>query len=125
MLELQGCSFEALNDPDLIEATLRQAAVLSNSTLLQYSSPQLEPCGVTAIALLAESHLSIHTWPEEGYAAVDAFTCGESVDPIAACEYIAVQMGAQAHHIMSIPRGQAMSPHQLKPGSPSKRSIAS
>ena len=82
-----GCSF-LLDDEDFVKAALKGAALKAKATLLKISSHKFEPQGVTAIALLAESHISIHTWPQTGYAAVDAFTCGKTCDPEAACRHL-------------------------------------
>jgi S-adenosylmethionine decarboxylase len=97
LLELYHCPAHILNDLELIEASLRGAAQVARSTLLSLTSKAFQPQGVTALALLAESHISIHTWPETGYAAVDVFTCGEHTCPQLACEYLAVQMQSQSH----------------------------
>ena len=71
-------SFEALNDgPRIVHACLA-AAHAAGATVLNYQWHQFEPHGVTALVLLSESHLSIHTWPEKGSAAVDVFTCGDA-----------------------------------------------
>jgi S-adenosylmethionine decarboxylase len=81
LVEFWDCKPEILNNHDLLVNSLKKAAVRSNATILDISSHQFSPQGVTAIALLAESHLSIHTWPEFGYAAIDIFTCGENMNP--------------------------------------------
>lgn len=86
--ELYDGNPNKLNDEDLIKEALTQAAIHSGATLLSLTSHKFEPQGVTALALLSESHISIHTWPELGYAAVDAFTCGTHTDPEKACNYL-------------------------------------
>jgi len=105
ILELYGCPPGRLNDENFVRQAVSQAAAKSMSTLLNLSSHHFEPQGVTAVALLAESHISIHTWPEHGYAAVDAFTCGTTSDPHAACDFLAEQLGAQRHQLLMLPRG--------------------
>jgi S-adenosylmethionine decarboxylase len=82
-----GCP-EKLNSESFIRAVLTEAAKRAGATLLSLTSHKFTPQGVTALALLSESHLSIHTWPELGYAAVDAFTCGAHTDPKVACLYL-------------------------------------
>ena len=57
---------------------------------------RFEPQGVSGTVILAESHLSIHTWPEKGYAAMDFYTCGDHTDPWLACEYAAQTLGAKS-----------------------------
>jgi S-adenosylmethionine decarboxylase len=81
LVEFWGCKPGVLNDHDFLVQSLEKAAKLSNATVLNIASHQFTPMGVTAIALLAESHLSIHTWPEREYAAIDVFTCGRKMDP--------------------------------------------
>lgn len=65
-----------LDDPDIIGTALRDASNACGATLLDLFLHQFQPCGVTGVAVLAESHISVHTWPERRYAAVDIFTCG-------------------------------------------------
>lgn len=67
-----------LDDPELIRDTLIAAAKRGHFSVLNVSAHAFSPHGVTAVVLLSESHMSIHTWPEHGYAAVDVFTCGGS-----------------------------------------------
>ena len=78
----------------MIRDHLKIAAQQSLSTLLDITSHKFEPQGVTAVALLAESHISIHTWPEKGIAVCDIFTCGESGAPNAAAEYLKTALKA-------------------------------
>lgn len=79
ILDFWGC--ENLNSFKIIEKTLLEAVKACDATLLEIKIHAFSPCGITAIALISESHISIHTWPEHKYAAVDIFTCGENTDP--------------------------------------------
>lgn len=79
--EFYGCKRELLDDIRFIKHILIKAAILSNSTVIGYGFHRFKPHGVSGYVLVAESHLSIHTWPEYGYAAVDIFTCGEHTNP--------------------------------------------
>jgi len=88
LLELYKCDYEKLNDESFLRCTLNRAAKLAKATVLNLISNKFEPQGVTAIALLAESHISIHTWPEIGYAAIDVFTCGDHTMPEKACKFL-------------------------------------
>ncbi len=81
LFELEGCPFETLNDAASIEGMLILAAGSARATLLHSHVHQFEPQGVTGFALLAESHISIHTWPEDGRAVCDVFTCGDHTEP--------------------------------------------
>jgi len=109
ILELYGCPSDLLNDVLCVRAAVEEASRRSMSTLLKLSSHQFQPQGVTAIALLAESHISIHTWPEHGYAAVDVFTCGENADPRRACLYVAERLAAREYELTVLSRGQRLS----------------
>ena len=117
ILELYGCPAELLNNPELIEASIRQASKDANAFLLNYMSEAFEPQGVTAMALLAESHISIHTWPELGYAAADVFTCGEQCDPEVACRTLVKAFEPMTYHLRRFSRGPVVSPLQetIKP----------
>jgi S-adenosylmethionine decarboxylase len=106
---MYGCPPELLDDPQAIEASLREAARLARSTLLQHMAHRFHPQGVTALGLLAESHISIHTWPEMGYAAADVFTCGEHTRPERACGYLASALKAERFDIRRIARGPQVS----------------
>jgi len=88
LLELYRCDCEKLNDEAFLRCTLNRAAKLANATVLNLISNKFEPQGVTAIALLSESHISIHTWPESNYSAVDIFTCGQNMMPELASQYL-------------------------------------
>ena len=67
-----------LDDIDVIEDTLHEAIEAAGATLLHMHLHPFEPNGVSGVAVLAESHISIHTWPERGYAALDVFMCGDA-----------------------------------------------
>jgi S-adenosylmethionine decarboxylase len=104
--ELHGCS--GLDDVQLVERALTGAAAAAGATLLElrlhgFGAGQ----GVTGIALLAESHISIHTWPEHGYAAVDIFLCAPRHDLEAALAVLADALGAQSVEQQLIARGYA------------------
>ena len=88
IVELYGGNPNLLDSEEFINDALKEAAERSGATLLSLTSHKFEPQGVTALALLSESHISIHTWPELGYAAVDAFTCGKHTNPELACNYL-------------------------------------
>jgi len=105
ILELYGCPFDMLNDHEHVINSLSKAARHGLATLLKHVSHQFHPQGVTALCLLAESHMSIHTWPEDGYAALDIFTCGETAQPRTACDYMVDAMQAQRFSLRVIHRG--------------------
>ena len=78
---------QGLDDIDLIEATLRRCVSAAQATLLHIHLHHFQPNGVSGVAVLAESHISIHTWPDAGYAALDVFMCGQT-NPRAAIDVL-------------------------------------
>ena len=101
LLELYGCNSNKLNDEIFLRCKIDNAAKLARASVLNLVSNKFEPLGVTAIALLAESHLSIHTWPESQYAAIDIFTCGKNMRPNLASQFLIDQLEA-TNHILKI-----------------------
>ena len=104
LLELYRCDCEKLNDESFLRCTLNRAAKLAKAKVLNLISNKFEPQGVTAIALLAESHISIHTWPESNYSAVDIFTCGQNMMPELASEFVIEALKAEEHILRVIER---------------------
>ena len=104
LLELYRCDREKSNDECFLRCILNRASKLANATVLNLISNKFEPQGVTAIALLAESHISIHTWPESNYSAVDIFTCGQNMMPELASQYLIEALKAEEHFLRVIMR---------------------
>ena len=104
LLELYRCDREKLNDECFLRCILNRAAKLANATVLNLISNKFEPQGVTAIALLSESHISIHTWPESNYSAIDIFTCGQNMMPELASQYLIEALKAEEHFLRVIER---------------------
>jgi len=105
LLELKDCDKEVLNDLDFLRGALLTAASKCGATVLGESFHQFSPQGVSGVVVIAESHLFIHTWPEYAYAAVDIFTCGNSVQPEKAAELLIEKLGANNHSIIEVQRG--------------------
>jgi S-adenosylmethionine decarboxylase len=109
LADLHGCRH--LGDPVAIEAALRAAVVAAGATLLEVRLHHFGGAGgVTGVALLAESHLSIHTWPEHGYAAIDIFLCGARHDIAAALAVIVAALAAMRVVEHRLTRGMASIP---------------
>ena len=104
LLDLYKCDNEKLNDESFLRCSLTRAAKLAKATVLNLISNKFEPQGVTAIALLAESHISIHSWPESNYSAVDIFTCGQYMLPELASQYLIEALQAEEHYLRVIER---------------------
>jgi len=85
---------------------IKEAAREANSELLKYDAHRFDPMGYTAFAILGESHISIHTWPEKQYVAVDMFTCGEHTTPHKAIAYLKERLGPKRFEVSTIYRGK-------------------
>src|SRR5262245_49606122 len=106
IVECSGCAPPLLDDAAALEALLARAAALIDARVVPAGFPRFVPQGVTGLLLLEESHLSIHTWPERGYAAVDLFSCGAR-DPEPAVRLIAQELGAGEVAVQRVLRGPA------------------
>lgn len=81
LVEYYDCEESKINDVSYIENSLLDATKASKATIISHNFHKFSPYGVSGIVVIAESHVAIHTWPEYKYAAVDIFTCGETIDP--------------------------------------------
>jgi S-adenosylmethionine decarboxylase len=81
LVEFYDCDQSKLNDVSYIENSLIQATKASNATIISHNFHKFSPYGISGVVVIAESHVAIHTWPEYNYAAVDIFTCGDTIDP--------------------------------------------
>jgi S-adenosylmethionine decarboxylase len=95
LFTLKDCPANLLDDEGWIRDTVYMASKKCNSTLLALNSHKFDPQGVTCVAMLAESHISIHTWPEKGMAVCDIFTCGDHTDPQLGVEWIYQELEAK------------------------------
>lgn len=104
ILELYDCNHLKLDDEAFLRNAITASAKRAGATLLNLITHPFDPQGVTGLALLAESHISIHTWPESGYAAVDVFTCGDHTMPERACAVLVQELEAKRHKLTSFLR---------------------
>ena len=95
ILDLYDCNAEILDDYDYLSEMLETALCMSNATILRIFGEKFQPQGVTLLALLAESHASIHTWPEIGYCAIDLYTCGDTTNTHKAAEFLKERLKAK------------------------------
>jgi len=110
LVEFYRCNLRILNDRDQIAAAMDEAARLSGATVVEKVFHLFNPHGISGVVVIAESHLSIHTWPEYGYAAVDLFTCGEEIQPERAFEHLKRILQAESVSVMELKRG-ILEPH--------------
>lgn len=106
LADLAGVDACLLVDPDAIDALLRTAAVAAGARILHSHFHTFGAgMGVTGVLLLAESHISIHTWPEHGFAAADIFMCGDA-RPQLALDVIDAALRPASRQVQTIARGQ-------------------
>lgn len=104
-MDLREVAFEKLNDVQFLKQIMYEAAAQCGATVVGEHFVQFSPQGVTEVLILSESHLSIHTYPEEGFAAIDCYTCGYTVDPAVACEYLKAALGGRVVGYRALRRG--------------------
>ena len=105
ILELYGVEFNMLNDIEKMEEVMTEAVRISGATIIKPFFHRFSPQGIRGIIVVAESHFSIHTWPEYGYAAVDFFTCGDQIRFDVAVKFIKDSLRADSIQVMEIRRG--------------------
>ena len=106
LLELKNCNKEVLNDVDYLKKCLIDTAEGIGATVVNSAFHQFSPYGVSGVVVVAESHLCIHTWPEYGYAAVDVFTCGNTIEPSDAIDILVEKLESGDSTHMELKRGQ-------------------
>ncbi|HEX9896324.1 MAG TPA: adenosylmethionine decarboxylase [Dehalococcoidales bacterium] len=105
LVELNDCDRELLNDLETIRDIMLAAAIGCGATVLGESFHRFSPHGISGVIIIAESHLTIHTWPEYGYAAADVFTCGTTVQPEKAVDIITERFKPRNYSVMQMFRG--------------------
>ena len=105
LLELYDCSSEVLNSLESVKTAMVEAAKRAEATIIDVVFHEFNPFGISGVVVIAESHLSIHTWPEHRYAAVDIFSCGDALKPAEAATYLVEQFGANRASCVDVRRG--------------------
>lgn len=105
VVEMYGVTASLLLDLSLARKVLRESVEACEATFMGEHYTTFEGGGVSGIVVIAESHISIHTWPEHGYAAVDIFTCGDKIDPWRAYEVFTKHYSPSKLSVMEIKRG--------------------
>ncbi|WP_333653331.1 adenosylmethionine decarboxylase [Dissulfurispira sp.] len=105
LVELRDCNPEILKDLGKVKDALVSAAKEARATIIDVSFHEFNPFGISGMVVIAESHLSIHTWPEYGYAAVDIFTCGDIIKPEVAANYLIDRFESKNPSIVEVKRG--------------------
>src|SRR5262245_9643176 len=118
LLELFDCDPDASNSLYLVKSSMVEAARRAQDTIVDVVFHEFTPFGLSGVVVIAESHLAIHTWPEYRYAAVDVFSCGDTLQPQVAVEHLVEQLGAARTSVVELQRGvflQAPNPIFHKP----------
>lgn len=113
LLDVAEAPFSTLDDTALLESALRQAVDEMGANLLGVHIHRLSPQGLSGIAVISESHLTVHTWPELGEAAADLFTCGDASRARSAIRNLAARLGGTSD-IREVPRGMRRSSQNLR-----------
>jgi len=105
LVELRDCNPEILKDLEKVKDALVSAAKEAKATIIDVSFHEFNPFGISGMVVIAESHLSIHTWPEYAYAALDIFTCGDIIKPEVAAHYLIHRFESNNPSIVEVKRG--------------------
>jgi len=105
IVEGSGCDADVISRVERVEQIMVRAAEVANAQVWAISFHRFQPTGVSGVVVISESHLSVHTWPEAGYVALDIFTCGERAKPEAAVQHALKEFGAGNMHITEVTRG--------------------
>ncbi|MDX8046682.1 adenosylmethionine decarboxylase [Gracilibacillus sp. S3-1-1] len=110
--ELWECNIDKLNDIEQLEKTFVNAALKAGAEVREVAFHKFAPFGVSGVVIISESHLTIHSFPEHGYASIDVYTCGDIIDPNVAVTFIEEALEAKSTEKVEVPRG--MGAIQLK-----------
>jgi S-adenosylmethionine decarboxylase len=105
IVEGSGCNPEVISRVEQVEQIMVRAAELADVQVWAISFHRFSPDGVSGVVVISESHLSVHTWPELGYVALDIYTCGERAKPEEAVQHALKAFGASNMHITEVTRG--------------------
>ncbi len=105
LVELRDCNPKIIKDLAKVKNALVSAAKEAKATIIDISFHEFNPFGISGMVIIAESHLSIHTWPEYGYAAVDIFTCGDLIKPEVAASFLIREFECKTPSIVELKRG--------------------
>ncbi len=119
ILETWGCCKDIIDDADVVKGILIKATESIKATLVNVVCHRFSPYGVTGVAILAESHISVHTWPEYAYAAVDIFICDSTINPQDAASFITQAFHAKEISLLELKRGDFLS-KKIRPDKPTE-----
>jgi S-adenosylmethionine decarboxylase len=105
LVELRDCNPDIIKNIEKVRNALVSAAKEAKATIVNVSFHEFNPFGISGVVVIAESHLTIHTWPEYAYAAIDIFTCGDIIKPEVAASYLIEQFECKNPSIVEMKRG--------------------
>ncbi|MBI3343471.1 MAG: adenosylmethionine decarboxylase [Gammaproteobacteria bacterium] len=107
IVDFYDCDCAYFDDLDWIENVMIEAAHYARASIVDVVFHKFNPIGISGVVVIAESHLAIHTWPEHRYAAIDVFTCGDTLDSEAAVAYLATQFRCRKRSVTKVGRGES------------------
>lgn len=124
LVELRECNAKILSNLKEVQTALINAAKIAEATIVETAFHEFNPFGISGMVIIAESHLSIHTWPEYKYAAVDIFTCGNTIKPEKAVSYLIEKFQSKNPSVVELKRGISPTneklPHKISMGQDSE-----
>lgn len=105
LVEFYDCNSDKINDVEYVESSFLEATRKSKATIISHNFHKFSPHGISGVVVIAESHVTIHSWPEYNYAAVDIFTCGDTIDPWVIQEYLKEAFDSTNISSMEMKRG--------------------
>lgn len=105
LVEFYDCDSAKINNVEFVESAFLEATRKSKATIISHNFHKFSPHGISGVVVIAESHVTIHSWPEYNYAAVDIFTCGDTIDPWVIQEYLKEAFGSTNISSMEMKRG--------------------
>ena len=105
LADLYNCENEVLDNVDEIQKIINQSCKEANLTVVESKYHKFMPIGLSGVSILQESHVTIHTWPEYNFVSIDAFTCGDKMDPTLVCNIIADKLKSKRKLIKEYKRG--------------------
>ena len=104
ILDFYGCDSDLLNNYEQLKIIFEESLSLCNASIIKVTGNKFEPQGVTLLALLEESHASLHSWPEYNYCAMDYYTCGTSARPEEIVEYLYLKLKSNSRLMRNLER---------------------
>jgi|TARA_R100000482_G_scaffold122538_2_gene70452 S-adenosylmethionine decarboxylase proenzyme len=106
IIDFYGCDKDILSNSDIVKSYFVKAAEMSHATIVSEKFHEFSPFGLTGVLVITESHISIHTWPEYGYVAIDVFSCCDKLDHKRLVDVLQTHFKAKKVNSKSIKRGR-------------------